>query len=297
MTESASGDVIALGYVGITATDLAAWRTFASKVLGLQETEQKQTDAALFRMDERSWRIAVEQGDDGGLAYIGLELPNGAALASLKRRLENAGVEVTVADELAKRRGVTELITATDPSGNPLEFFYGAKVSGDPFVSPTGARFVTDPYGIGHAPVYVTDLDAARSFYVDLLGFKISDTVGVEFMKLEFIFLHCNARHHSIALGYSPDVKAGLQHLMVEVDSLDTVGTSYDKVLGGAAELSLTLGRHGNDRMVSFYCNSPSGLEVELGWAGRLIDDKTWSVASYAEDESLWGHKPAQLPQ
>lgn len=297
MSSKALGDVIALGYVGFTASDIDAWRTYASDILGLQEARTDREDVALFRMDERMWRIAAEEGRDGGLAYIGLELPNAAALSALKSRLQTAGVDCADSPELAKRRGVRELLTASDPSGNPLEFFYGAQISVEPFVSPTGAQFVTDPYGIGHAPVYVTDLEEARNFYVDLLGFRVSDTLHVDAMKLEFVFMHCNSRHHSIALGYAPGVEAGLQHLMVEVTSLDSVGASYDKVLNGEAELTLTLGRHGNDRMVSFYSNSPSGLEVEYGWAGRLIDDEGWTVTSYVDDESLWGHKPTKAYQ
>lgn len=292
MSSRTVGDVIALGYVGFTASDVDAWRKYATDVLGLQETPTDREGVALFRMDERTWRIAAEEGRDGGLAYIGLELPNAEAFSALKSRLEKAGVKCSDAPELAKLRHVRELLTATDPAGNPLEFFYGARVSGENFVSPTGAQFVTDPNGIGHAPVYVTDLEAAHHFYVDLLGFRVSDTLHVDAMKLQFTFLHCNARHHSIALGYAPGVEAGLQHLMVEVENLDTVGAAYDKVLSGAAELTLTLGRHGNDRMVSFYSNSPSGLEVEYGWAGRLIDDAEWTVTSYTEDESLWGHQP-----
>jgi hypothetical protein len=51
------------------------------------------------------------------------------------------------------------------------------------------------------------------------------------------------------------------------------------------------LGRHSNDRMVSFYAQTPSGFDVEYGWGGRLIDDATWTVTEI-EHGTLWGHRP-----
>ena len=46
--------------------------------------------------------------------------------------------------------------------------------------------------------------------------------------------------------------------------------------------------------MVSFYCVSPSGPNVEYGWDGRRIDDRVHTI-SYYEEGNVWGHrrKPA----
>jgi len=52
----------------------------------------------------------------------------------------------------------------------------------------------------------------------------------------------------------------------------------------------MTLGRHTNDRMVSFYCVSPSGPSVEFGWDGRRVDDRT-HVTGFYDEGSVWGHK------
>ena len=55
------------------------------------------------------------------------------------------------------------------------------------------------------------------------------------------------------------------------------------------APVSITLGRHSNDRMVSFYVRTPSGFDVEFGWDGWQVD---WSnyVPTRSEIFSLWGH-------
>jgi hypothetical protein len=52
-----------------------------------------------------------------------------------------------------------------------------------------------------------------------------------------------------------------------------------------------TLGRHANDRMVSFYGVTPSRFAFELGWGARRIDDRDWQVRTY-DRISDWGHHP-----
>ena len=50
------------------------------------------------------------------------------------------------------------------------------------------------------------------------------------------------------------------------------------------------IGRHPNDRMLSFYSRSPSGFDVEFGCGGTVIDDDTWAVQEISR-ASLWGHQ------
>ena len=78
---------------------------------------------------------------------------------------------------------------------------------------------------------------------------------------------------------------------MIEVGEVDDVGRTYDLCQAGAAPVTLTLGRHSNDLMTSFYMRAPNGVEVEVGCGGRLVDDATWRVTRM-DAASLWGHKP-----
>lgn len=45
-----------------------------------------------------------------------------------------------------------------------------------------------------------------------------------------------------------------------------------------------------NDRMVSFYMETPSGFDVEYGYGGVEIDDAIWQPTTY-RSTSIWGHK------
>ena len=64
------------------------------------------------------------------------------------------------------------------------------------------------------------------AFYVDVLGFGLSDYIEKPFRAY---FFHINARHHSLALIETG--KNGMHHLMVELFSLDDVGQAYDIAL------------------------------------------------------------------
>jgi extradiol dioxygenase len=82
---------------------------------------------------------------------------------------------------------------------------------------------------------------------------------------------------------------------MLETNEFDDVGLTYD--LAQARRLPMgTLGRHTNDKMISFYVTSPSGFNVEYGWGGRLItDESTWNIRHY-EATSIWGHGQPRSP-
>jgi 3,4-dihydroxy-9,10-secoandrosta-1,3,5(10)-triene-9,17-dione 4,5-dioxygenase len=251
----------------------------------------------LLRMDERAWRIAIEPGE-GGLAYSGWEVPDEASLRHLVGRLEANGVPTKEAPDLAAKRGVAGLVTCEDPAGLKIELFHGAFVPQQNFASPTGARFVTSlpdqgELGFGHTVLMHPRELPMKEFYLDILGFRVSDSITVG--PVTGTFTHVNPRHHSLALVGLPQSTFALNHIMVEVVDIDTVGRALDVVLNGGGELALTLGKHTNDHMMSFYVTTPSGCMIEYGCEGRLVDDATWTTASY-DAPSYWGHKNALEP-
>jgi hypothetical protein len=129
------------------------------------------------------------------------------------------------------------------------------------------------------------------AFYVDVLGFGLSDYIEKPFRAY---FFHVNARHHSLALIETG--KNGMHHLMVELFSLDDVGQAYDIALTQEDRIGVTLGRHTNDFMTSFYAKTPSSFMIECGWGGREIDPATWQPVEMHEGPSLWGHERVWLP-
>jgi hypothetical protein len=124
-----------------------------------------------------------------------------------------------------------------------------------------------------------------------VLGFRLSDYIEKPFRAY---FFHVNPRHHSLALIETG--KNGMHHLMVELFSLDDVGQSYDIALA-EERVNVTLGRHTNDLMTSFYARTPSSFMVECGWGGREVDPVTWQAVEMTHGPSLWGHERVWLPE
>jgi 2,3-dihydroxybiphenyl 1,2-dioxygenase len=282
----------ALGYAGFGSAALDDWRQFGTGLVGLQAVERGPSLLA-FRMDDRKQRIVVDRSMPDGARFFGWEVADAAALEMLAARLEKAEVEVTAEPQtLADNRRVGRLISFRDPAGNRLEAFYGAEIDNAPFCPGRSiSGFRTGPLGLGHAVLTVKSIDAVMRFYVDLLGFGLSDYMQKPFRAY---FFHINARHHSLALIETG--RNGMHHLMVELFSLDDVGQSYDVAMSEPERVSVTLGRHTNDLMTSFYAKTPSSFMVECGWGGREIDPSTWKPFEMKDGPSLWGHERVWLP-
>jgi 3,4-dihydroxy-9,10-secoandrosta-1,3,5(10)-triene-9,17-dione 4,5-dioxygenase len=296
--------VISLGYVMIETRDLDGWRAFACDIAGLMPALLPRPDVALFRMDDRPFRLWVQEGERNAFIAPGWECASRDDFDSLLARLEAAGRPVERADIMeARARQVYELARSSDPAGNAMEIFYGRFVDYAPFVSPAGVSgFVTGDngdMGLGHVVLTAPNFEETHSFYKDVMGFGDTD-LGRFFLMgggpddpgVGFAFLHCNSRHHSLALGQMPESPNGAVHMMLEAASLEDVGRAYDRVLKskGKVPLSATLGRHVNDKMTSFYMQTPSGFDIEYGWNGLVIDPATW-VATTSMTVSDWGHR------
>src|SRR6202165_5217123 len=282
----------ALGYAGFGSSSLDDWRQFGTGLVGLQAVERSPSVLA-FRMDDRKQRIVIDRSMPEGARFFGWEVADAAALDQLAARLEQAEVDVVAEPQtLADARRVRGLISFRDPAGNRIEAFYGAEIDDSPFsLGRSISGFRNGPLGLGHAVLTVENIDAVMPFYVNLLGFGLSDYMQKPFRAY---FFHINARHHSLALIETG--RNGMHHLMVELFSLDDVGQSYDVALSQPERVSVTLGRHTNDLMTSFYAKTPSSFMVECGWGGREIEPKTWQPFELRDGRSLWGHDRVWLP-
>jgi len=286
-----------LGYMGVEASDLEAWREFVPNVLGMPLSSEGEDGTLYFRMDMNHYRLAVHPGPADDFKYSGWQVPHQEALADLAKHVAACGTEVTMGTpEEIKARKVGGMIHFKDPSGVRLEAFYGPQVDyNKPFQPARGiSGFVTGEQGLGHYVMRMDDFDTSYNFYHDIVGMRVSDfveRVTPQGDLRKIIFFHCNPRHHSLGFSSGPGGARRLAHIMIEVGDLDDLGRTYDLALErGIADTSI--GRHPNDRQVSFYLRTPSGWLIEYGWGARPVDDAVNQVEKFTII-SLWGHKRA----
>jgi len=278
-----------LAYIGVASPRYAQWQRFGTEVLGCGLAAPAADGAVRLRVDDAVHRITIRPGEQDELLYAGWGFTNEVELGAYLDRLRLADVAVTEGTpQECRDRGVAEMAWVTDPWGTrhefvsgqhhrPGTFWPGRKISG----------FVAGDFGLGHVVLVVPDLAQADAFYGDVLGFTVSDRVDEEHMKVRFY--HCNGRHHSLAVAQVPG-KVGLNHLMLEVGSLDDVGTGLDLAKEAGVPVLRGLGRHTNDLMTSFYMLTPSSFQIEYGHGGIVVDDRTW-VSATNDRPSLWGHE------
>lgn len=274
------------GYFGIRSQKLDDWAEYGPKFLGLEVVERTPTTLKL-RMDDRKQRILVSSTDADVTAF-GFEVADAAALDALAARLEQQQIPVRrISGPDAELRGVAGAIRFTDPLGNPLEAFYGPEASTTAFKPGRPiSGFRTGVMGMGHAVLHVKNVDALVPFYRDVLGFKVSDFMVKPFKAC---FFHLNPRQHSLALLQTG--RDGIHHIMMETAMLDDVGQALD-LATTENRVAVTLGRHTNDLMTSFYARTPDEFLIEYGWGGRMIDPDNWTPAEMTYGGSLWGHDP-----
>jgi 2,3-dihydroxybiphenyl 1,2-dioxygenase len=282
--------LLSLGYMGFDGQDLEAWSRFSRRLLGTGSVPRQLasgTQVLGLRMDGKCHRFVLSDRAGESGAYFGFELADPAALREMTAALRARGLQVTdgTAEELELRQ-VGGMAWLRDPDGNRLELYCGLADASTPFQPdrPMGG-FRTGQLGCGHVVFVVENLDRARDFYCDALGFRVSDYVLTPNRR---VFMRINGRHHSVAL--AERAGGGIAHVMVEVKDFDDVGRAYDVAMADYPDaIYSTLGRHSNDHMTSFYVKTPAGFPVEYGWGGRVVDEQNWQVENLF-GPSLWGH-------
>lgn len=297
-------NIKALGYIVIEATDVAAWHTFLTRIVGfmpsplMPQTDEKQ----FFKMDEYQWRICIEKSERNRLNIAGWELASKEEFDAAVQDLFNAGVAFEWLDKTAcQERAVREAVRFTDPGGNVLELFYYMKLDYQRINSPANVKGFETGYhgdmGLGHFVLPTRHFNACFDFYKNVLGFGETDYMHFHFSPEPgdpgqgLHFMHVgNPRHHSLAIYQDPNPpEHNCIHLMFEVKDVDEVGYFIDRCKKNNINIVSSLGRHTNDLMLSVYVESPGGFAIEFGCEGVQLEWENYKPTESAVP-SLWGH-------
>jgi len=130
---------------------------------------------------------------------------------------------------------------------------------------------MTTPFAVrklGHAVIYVADIERSKRFYTDVLGFKVSDEYPSSMPPNgAMVFLRCNGDHHCLALVGGKDGGPGksLHHLAFELATLDEVFRARDHLKAAGAQFVFE-GRRRAGCQVSVEFLDPDGHHLELYW-------------------------------
>jgi hypothetical protein len=89
-------------------------------------------------------------------------------------------------------------------------------------------------------------------------------------------------------------IRTRAQHVNIQAATLDDMLSAYQRVRELGFTMAWSVGQHTNDRSLSFYCVTPSGFELEMGWNPVTVGpdlEATWEPTTY-QGISIWGHTP-----
>ncbi|MEZ5215786.1 MAG: VOC family protein [Ilumatobacteraceae bacterium] len=281
-------------YLGLEVPDPGALGAFFADVVGLAPGGGN-GDVTVWRNDTKVHRLLVAPGTVDDATFVGFEAVDADAFDRTVARLDAFGavLEVGSTDECSARH-VQRLVRTPAPWGVPVEVVLGLEALAAPELPLVPGGFLTDGVGFGHVVFGVMDFDGACRFATEGLGLRRSDWLQTELapgFELEVQFFHCNARHHTLAfakLPFEPPQK--LHHVMFETNQRDDVGSAFDRAWATDLPIPNGLGTHDNDRMFSFYVESPAGFQVEIGHGARLVTED-WDDDRRYDRISAWGHQ------
>ena len=256
--------------VGVGMPDRERFENFARDMLGFPASRSSDGKVTYVRPDRYQHRIAAWTAPEPVLRYIGFDVGGRQQLAEWEIKLTAQGIHWRRSSpEECVERHVGDFIEFKDPDGHPLALSYGFEVDKEP------VRYTRDlsVLRLGHVLLTVEDTQRTHAFYTGVLGFRLSDWVCTD-DNIRLCFLRCNERHHSMAFApCMPGKSPRLQHVMLEVESLDDVMRSYHFLRIHKAPIGMGPGRHINCQTVHVYVQTPGGFAVELGWGHRRLDD------------------------
>ncbi len=144
---------------------------------------------------------------------------------------------------------------------------------------------ISNLYGpIQHITFTSENLNNFVDFYVNKLGFKISDKVINKKGQLTTCFMRSNQEHHTVACFLSN--KSGLDHYSFEVGTWEWIKKWCDHFSKQNIQLVWGPGRHGPGNNLFAFIEDPDGNKIEISAELEIVHDR---------QAKKWSHEPKTL--
>ncbi|MFB8004981.1 VOC family protein [Nocardia sp. NPDC056000] len=303
-SESVYG-AVHLGYLVVHSQRLADWHRFGALAIGLH-TDRPDADTLRFRLDDRACRFLIRRGTTEDVTALGWHVDDHETFDRILARVSDRGVPIRegTAEDCALR-GVERLWRFPGPKGIETEVFTTPITTDEP-LRMLSSGWVTGEAGLGHVAIVSREPEFMHAYYRTLFDSRLSDFIdeNVSGLRMKIRFLRVNERHHSIAVanirGLKIDpIRTRVQHVNIQSATLEDMLAAFGRVTDLGFRMAWSVGQHTNDRELSFYCVTPSGFELEVGWNPVVITpelDRAWTATTY-QGISIWGHNTvAQSP-
>lgn len=253
-----------LGYARLQVTDLARSVAFYRDLMGLA-LERETGSGVWLRCSDKPYDLILDAGSEPGLKGVGFELPDAAELERAFAHIAARGYAPKWydADEAALRRVERGFVFANSDTGLALDYYCGQTPTRTPYDPP-----LAQIERLGHVVLNVADYAAAHRFWIDDLGFEISDHVPGS-----IAFLRCwpNNLHHSLALVEGP--ADSLNHVNFMVTDIDDIGRGMNRMKAAGVPIVFGPGRHLPSTSIFLYFLDPDGMTAEYSFGMEVFPE------------------------
>ena len=272
-----------LSHCAITAINLEDQVEFYTELVGLTETGRLDDGSALLRCNEDAYCLMLKPSQNGKAEFdhLAMALGSRAKVEAAADVLSQEGIpyeEVYGWTELGQDCG----LKFTDPDGFHIELVAGM----EQILGCLDIRAVT-PRRFGHITLRVADPKVTADFYTSLLGFRISDWLGED-----FVWMRCTPEHHGLAVSRHERAPM-VHHIAFHVRDIGELVQQAEHLVQYGRHLLYGPGRHGPGQNLFIYFEDPEGMIVEFAAdMQRIWDEESYRPKVWNPNErwsNMWG--------
>ncbi|MEE4452099.1 VOC family protein [Novosphingobium resinovorum] len=245
--------VASLHYLELGCSDPEEMGAFYHRALAYNLTDESQ--AVVASGPDR--RLVFLPGQPKTLISAGFAVPDADELTRLRDRIRLANWP----SQDGATRFFTDSVTVRDPDGNCLSF--GLADGGGEHDSGPQAR-------LQHVVVASRNPVEIVRFFIDVLGFTLSDDVLDQEGGVRTSFLRSNQEHHSFAVFKAAENR--LDHHCYETASWNDIRDWADHMSAEHIALQWGPGRHGPGNNLFIFVHDPDGNWVELSAELEIVE-------------------------
>lgn len=271
-------DIMHLRHISLDTTALNESIDYYSSPWGLEVVDTDQGTAALRGTGPEHHLLQLNQAEANGLEHLGFALASAEDVDRAAESLDGVGVALLSEPGPLDGPGSGYGLRIADLEGRVVELSTAMEAVAPQTLGPT-------PTKLAHVVLNTVDIDAARAWWSEVLGFRVSD-----WSEHQMVFLRCNADHHSIAFNQAD--KTSVNHVAYEVPSLDDFMTSLGRLNHAGHRPGWGPGRHGPGNNAFAYFVDPAGMVPEVTAEVQQVDEACWVPRVWRrvpELSDLWG--------
>ena len=266
-----NGKVTGVRSIELGVRDLQQSADFYIKVWALDEVAVDGDGIHLRATGGEHHVLTIRERPKPTLLGVNFAAPNSTTVDQLCAKAKSYGVKV-LGDPapLSGAAGGGYGFRFETPDGLPMS------ISSDGTQHPDVVLDRSRPTKISHVVLNSANADEQMPFFIDVLGFRRSDSTHM------MEFLRCCSDHHSIAIvrGSGPS----LNHVAYEVPNIDGLMRGTGRVKRNGFDIEWGVGRHGPGNNVFSYFIEPNGFVAEYTTELDQIDE----ASHVPQDAQYW---------